>query len=107
MNEHEILRERMKSNIQKEFDKVDKFWKEDYLKYTLEDKVEYWSGTLHRQMRWQVESGLDAYAIFSPMWYVEVKEKEPDIDRIIDKAFEKSLSWEWSKDEFLKRIGKS
>jgi len=79
----------------------------EYKLLTYEERVKYWSGTLHREMRWQAESGLDPYAIYTSEWYKRIKTIEPEIDSIMDKIF--SSQWnttggEWSKEEFLKRI---
>jgi hypothetical protein len=85
----------------------DSFWKVNYPKFSFDEKVEFWSGQLHRKMRWQVESGLDPYAIYSIDWYNEVKKAEPNIDLIMNEAFKRywgSTGGEWSKEEYLKKI---
>jgi hypothetical protein len=80
-----------------------KFWKEVYPKFSFEEKVSHWAGTLDRRMRWNADSGADEYAIFSAKWYATTKEDEPDIDRIIDSIFE--THWkDRNKAEYLKRI---
>ena len=43
----------------------EKFWAEEYPVKSFEEKVKYWSGTLHSQMRWNGESGFDEMAVFS------------------------------------------
>jgi hypothetical protein len=80
----------------------------NYEYYDFDKKVGYWCETLNKQMRLQVEKGLDEYIIFNPFWYKAIKRIEPDIDNIMNKVFEKfsSFQWEWSKEEYLKRIGK-
>lgn len=83
------------------------FWNVIYTSYSVEQKVKHWSGSLHRQMRMQVESGLDPYAIYGSGWYNDVKKVEPNIDQIMDEVFSKYWSTtggEWSKEEYLKRI---
>lgn len=104
-DERRVLAE-MKDNWQRQKSDEKLFWKNIYTAYSFDERVGFWSGVLHRQMRWQPESGLDPYAPFSRLWYEDIKEKEPNIDKIIDLAFEKTLSWEWSKEEFLRRIGR-
>lgn len=96
-----------------ERDKEDKKWlqfhQEEYPTFSFDQKVKHWSGTLHRQMRWQAESGLDPYAIYDKDWYDNAKKEEPNIDSIMDEVFAKYWSTtggEWSKEEYLKRIGK-
>ncbi len=86
------------------------FEKNEYPKFSFDEKVKFWSGALHQQMRWQVESGLDPYSIYDLNWYKLVKEREPNIDSIIDTVFEKywsSTGAEWSKEEYLKRLSAS
>jgi hypothetical protein len=83
---------------------------EEYPNYSFEEKVKFWSGTLHRQMRWQVESGLDPYAIYDEEWYKTVKITEPSIDSIMDEVFAKywsSTGGECEKVKYYKRINKS
>ncbi|WP_271729860.1 hypothetical protein [Aquimarina algiphila] len=78
----------------------------DYINKSFKEKTKYWSGRLHQQMRWQVESGLDPYAIYKPDWYQSTKEFEPDFDKIMDEVFSKywGTGADWSKEEYLKRI---
>ncbi|MGG8495176.1 hypothetical protein ACQY1Q_02060 [Tenacibaculum sp. TC6] len=80
--------------------------KQSYINRTLIGKVNYWSGRLNQQMRWQVESGLDPYSIYTPEWYQSTKEFEPDFDKIMDEVFSKywNTGVDWSKEEYLKRI---
>jgi len=75
-----------------------------YPKYSLEQKISYWSQMLNQQMRWQSENGLDEYKIFNKEWYESIKQMEPDLDKIIAISFEKFLSWQWNYQEYLKRI---
>ncbi|MGB3947578.1 MAG: hypothetical protein WBM13_06320 [Bacteroidia bacterium] len=82
----------------------DKFWKFTYSGFSFDEKVKHWSGTLFRQMRWQVESGLDPYAIYSLEWYNNVKKEERHFDEIMDVVFTKYWEDLWSKEEYLKRI---
>ena len=77
-----------------------------YENYSFDEKVIYWCEELNKRMRNQVESGLDEYAIFSPIWHRTMKRLEPDFDLIIIHVFKKFsfYSWEWKKVEYLKRI---
>lgn len=88
-------------------DDDDNFWKTKYPIFSSEEKIKFWSGSLHRDMRWQAESGLDPYAIYNVDWYNEVKKIEPDIDFIMDEIFNRywsSTGGQWDKEEYLKRI---
>jgi hypothetical protein len=75
-----------------------------YAGYTFEQKVKFWESSLHQQMRRQVESGLNAYGIFSYHWYQAVLKLEPQFELIMDQVL-KSPTWEeWNKDEIIERI---
>lgn len=80
----------------------------NYINYSFDEKIGFWCENLNKQMRLQAEKGLDEYIIFNSLWYEAMNRIEPDLDKIMDKVFERFLSfkWEWSKKEYLKRIGK-
>lgn len=80
----------------------------NYDRFNFDEKVSAWCEQLNLIMRNQASSGLDEYLTFKPIWYKTMKRLEPEFDLIIDKVFEKFrlYQWEWSKEEFLKRIGK-
>ncbi|MBE2206754.1 MAG: hypothetical protein IAE84_04160 [Saprospiraceae bacterium] len=65
------------------------FWMEKYPKMTLEQKINYWSGSLHQQMRWNGESGFDEMAVFSKADYELWKQHEPRIDSLLPAILEK------------------
>ena len=103
VEELELVRKKgLEEYLKKRFD----LNKQSYINKTLNDKVIYWSGRLHQQMRWQVESGLDPYSIYTPKWYQSTKKFEPDFDKIMDEVFSKywGTGADWSKEEYLKRI---
>lgn len=83
--------------------KRNEFEKKEYPNFSFNEKVKYWSGVLYRQMRWQVESGLDPYAIYDSKWH-EIIKQEPEIDKIMDCVFDEYWKGEWDKSEFIKRI---
>ena len=105
MEDKELIK-RMKEAFYKEIKAISSFWQDIYPAMNKEEKIAYWSDSINQQLRWQAESGLDPYAIFNPDWYANSLNKEPEFDEIIDVAFREFLSWEWSKQEYLKRIGK-
>jgi hypothetical protein len=86
-------------------DEEQKFWSFTYPRFSRDQRVAHWSGTLMRGMRWQVESGLDAYAGYSPEWHRSVLEVEPDIDAIMDTLFARYWKDIWSREEYFRRIG--
>jgi hypothetical protein len=81
-----------------------KFWAQTYPRFSFDERVAHWCGVLFRNMRWQAESGLDPYAIYSPEWYEDVKATEPAFDEIMNDVFSKFWKDVWSRDEYLKRI---
>lgn len=62
-----LIKIREESEIQKA-KSLQKYLEKDY-----DERVKYWAGNLGRQMRWNVESGFDEYAVFSKPWLEEVK----------------------------------
>jgi hypothetical protein len=86
-------------------DEEQKFWNSTYQRFSRDERVAHWSQVLGRGMRGQVESGLDAYATYSPEWRRKVLAVEPDIDAIMDIVFARYWKDLWSRDEYLRRIG--
>lgn len=81
------------------------FWKNEYPKKSFNQKVEFWNGILHRQMRWQGESGYDEYLIFNKDWYVKTIHQDPEFERVFDNLLENSFKqYGWNVDEIRKRI---
>lgn len=81
-----------------------KFWNEKYPLLSRDEKLRHWSGTLHQNMRWQSESGLDPYKIFSREWLNDVKKVENDFDAILEDIF--AIYWKdcWDKNEIKRRL---
>ncbi len=65
------------------------FWVEKYPKMTLDQKINYWSESLHQQMRWNGESGFDEMAVFSKADYDLWKQRESSIDSLLPAILEK------------------
>ena len=59
----------------------------EYQQMSYEERVRYWSGALHQQMRWNVESGVDEYGFYSKKWLEQTKEMEPQIESILEDVF--------------------
>ena len=79
-------------------------FRKKYLAFSFDEKVEYWSGNLFRQMRWQQESGLDPYAIYDLAWYMNIKITEPEFDKIIELVFSKHWKNIWDISEYRRRL---
>jgi len=75
-----------------------------YLKPTYDEKVAYWSGQLHPDMRWNGESGVDEYDVFSKEWLTSTRELEPQIDRILEDVFETKWKGYWDVEEIRRRL---
>lgn len=67
----------------------------EYQKKPYSEKVKFWSGNLHQQMRWNGESGYDEYAVFSKQWLESTKGFEPQIEKILDDVIEKYWKNYW------------
>ena len=81
---HELLKQGRNTEAVKLLGKREEwFWKEEYPNKSREEKIKYWSGSLHQQMRWNGESGQDEMAIFSKEDYMHWKLKEPEIEKLL------------------------
>lgn len=78
--------------------------KEEYKTLSQEDKLKYWSGTLHQEMRWNVESGIDAYAIFSKEWLQKIKIFEPNIEELLKEVIEKYWKNYWNEQKIWRAL---
>jgi hypothetical protein len=67
---------------------IKSFWMNEYPKKDFNERIEYWSGMLWRQMRFDGESGLDEMGLFTNEAYVYWKKVEPDFDKIFPKVME-------------------
>ena len=92
--------------VQKFMDDQEHFDKEVYPKMTFDEKVAWWGSSLHGQMRWQSESGYDAYVQFTPEWHQKMLDEDSDFDLIMNAVFDRIFKSYWDKNEYLKRIGK-
>lgn len=95
-----LIKSREENRIQKE-----KALKE-YLSKSYEDRVKYWSGNLHQQMRWNAESGFDEYAVFSKDWLDEIKKYEPRIKEILDDVIKNYWKNYWNADKIKEALKK-
>lgn len=75
------------SKANKEFEEAverqKNFMETEYKTLSEEDRVDYWSGMIRQQFRWNEESGVDGYAMFSKKSYLLWKEEEPEIDKLL------------------------
>lgn len=80
--DEESLR-RMDEAEQEAQQKEEKFIKYTYPAMSLNEKIGYWSGIIHRNMRWQGESTGDEYAgMFTREWYEACLKFDPQFDQI-------------------------
>ena len=81
------------------------FWIEEYPKYSIERRINYWVANIHYGMRIQGEATADPYSEFSIEWYTDVKLKESDFDVVFEKVVPKlGVNFDWI--VYNKRIGK-
>lgn len=59
------------------------FQKHEYPNLSREDKIAYWASGWRQQFRWNEESGVDGYAIFSLEDYLFWKTIEPDLESLL------------------------
>jgi hypothetical protein len=83
----------------------DIFWNQKYPLLTKEEKIRHWSGTLHRQMRWNAESGYDPYAIYSPEKLIEITKVENNFIEFLEIIFNNHWKGQWDDIEIKKRLG--
>jgi hypothetical protein len=83
--------------------KAELFWREEYPRFTIDEKVKYWLASVHHGMRTQGEATADEYSEFSTKWYQNVKAKEPDFDLIFEKVVP-LLGFDFDWKEYEKRI---
>ena len=81
--ELEEIDKRIREASKKEDERIEKFWKDEYVHLSAEDKAKYWSGYLFRSMREQEGSGLNVYAIYTKYWLKSVLEKEPNFIQLL------------------------
>lgn len=77
-----------------------------YQKKTYSEKLKFWSGNLHQQMRWNGESGYDEYAVFSKKWLESTKKIEPLIEQILDDVIEKYWRNYWDENKIKEALKK-
>lgn len=81
--EGEEILKRMEERRAAEDAAIEKFWKEEFPMKTLEEKISYWTGQIHREMRWQGESTGDEYGSgFTQQWFDECQKLDPDFGKI-------------------------
>ena len=68
-------------------DKQD-FWAKEYLEMTIDERIVYWSNSIHLQMRTSGASGYDEMSIFSNESFRLWEAKEPKILELLPKVLE-------------------
>lgn len=82
---------------------------DNYNEFSFDDKVKYWTESLNKGMRLQVEKGHNTYSTFTPQWYKTFQEIDPSVDEIMKEVFRtfSKYGWTWDKQEYLKKISRS
>ncbi len=78
--------------------------KEEYKTLNREERIDYWSGSLHQEMRWNAESGFDEYMVFSKKWLEEVQTIEPNIEELLKEIIEKKWKNYWNKQKIWEAL---
>lgn len=74
--------------VQKLFDEESIFWKNEYSIKPEEEKVRFWSASLHKSMRTQEESGLDPYVFYTDDWLKSTLAREPRFIEMLPKIYD-------------------
>jgi hypothetical protein len=91
--------------VQKIIEDEEVFWHQKYPLLTRDEKIRHWSGTLHRQMRWNEESGYDPYSIFSSEKLVEILKIEKDFIEFLDVILNDHWTGQWNDAKIKKKLG--
>lgn len=76
-------REKIVADFEKAVEKQKKFMKTEYRTFSDNDKINYWATIIRQQFRWNEESGIDGYSVFSKESYISWKNEEPKIDEFL------------------------
>lgn len=82
---------------------VKDFRENEYPNYSFEQKVEYWTSTIHSGMRFHGESTGDPYNEFSKATYENWLSFEPNFDSVFEQVIHKLDDFDIS--EYKRRIG--
>ena len=75
--------------LKKAAEAQDVFFKTEYKKISKNDRINYWASHIRQQFRWNEESGIDGYLIFSKEDYEMWQQVEPEIDELLPHIAEK------------------
>jgi hypothetical protein len=64
-----------------------KYWHEEYPELSKEERVKMWAGNLYRNMREQLESGLNPYEIYTKNMLKDTLEKEPNFIEMLPEIY--------------------
>ena len=60
---------------------------DEYPKLSLDGKAKFWAGQMHRSMRWQSESGLNPYSIYSESGLIEILKFDPNFMQLLPRIY--------------------
>ena len=85
-DEDKLTLARIKVRIEKDREKAEQFWREEYPGLKLEERKKFWLRRILKNIRIQGESEADEFSIFTESSYKEWKEIDSEIDDILDYA---------------------
>lgn len=62
-----------------------KFWDEEYPKMSNRRKIKHWTASIHRSMRTNAVYNEDEYATYTPQWFEQVLQIEPNFEKLLPK----------------------
>lgn len=86
---------------------IETFWRDEYSRWSFEQRAAHWYENIWRRRRWQEEFGLDEFAMFTPANYAEWRTREPEIDRILDAVIDRFEDAKGIRPEINRRLGRT
>ena len=102
--ERKEIIERIKLRIESDKQDANALWGEAYEQYSIETRKELWLRKIWRDMRWQGESAEDEFDIFTVENYLLWKQKESEIDLILEYVSEELDEMYAGNGEIAKKI---
>jgi hypothetical protein len=88
---------RLNEKSKSDYKAFEKFRQEEYPKKSLEERIDYWTGLIDKNMKWQGESTGDEYdGMFTKEWFEENVKFDSEFDRIFS-AVAKNLQLDMNK----------
>lgn len=74
---------KIKAQVEEASKKEQLFWGNEYPNLKFQEKLNLWSGQIHRECRWQGESTANEYEAFTERWFEACLKLDNDFARIL------------------------